>query len=299
MSYGVHSVTIPNYDFQSQYVGNDFAYKLCFNSDNFYITVQTPNGTNPTLIESTKTKNNPDRFYLPNRWTCEGFRDPWIIKSWNSYRNDDVTVGTGYLFRALTNQDYCNEGAGPGMSGPGMFVRVITASQINRLNDPDYRTGFGSISEFILDYSRAYSRSTRDLLPYLKFDEVIFYVEPKSSPFTSSTISISPSRSGNLTNLDIIKNILSIAVQKYSIPIPIPLSEFAFFSTSSDDNVAKVNPIRGPFGSTLPGGKTITFIQSGTFVLTLNQQFYQDIQRNVIYLKQTFEITVHLTINDN
>jgi len=286
MSYGVltTSFSLPNNDFKSAYVGIDYAYKLCFNSGNFYITVQTPYGTNSTLIESTKTKNNPDRFSLPlpNRWNCEGFRAPWIIKSWKTYRNDTEDVGTGYLFRTLTNQNYCNDGKNfPTTAGPGMFVRVINASQINRFNNPNYHSVFGSISKFILDYSRAYSRSTRDLLPYLNFDEEI--EESQSSPLIlSSPANVNMTLSSAAgTNFNIRDTFVGIVIQRNTSDIP--LSEFTFVATSSDPTIAEVI-----------NQTTVTLKRSGTFVLTVTQLFYQNINFNVGYLEKTFDINIYI-----
>ena len=284
-SFGVLTTSLPNYDFKSAYVGIDYAYKLCFNSGNFYITVQTPYGANSTLIESTKTNNNPDIFSLPyllSQWSCEGFRAPWIIKSWETYRNDTEDVGTGYLFRALTNQNYCSDDKHfPTMAGPGMFVRVINASQINRFNNPNYHLAFGSISKFILDYSNASSRSTRDLLPYLNFDEEI--EESRSSPLILSSpadVNMTLSSAAG-TNFNILDTFVGIVIQRNTSDIP--LSEFTFVATSSDPTIAEVI-----------NKTTVTLKTSGTFVLTVTQLFYQNINFNVGYLEKTFDININI-----
>jgi hypothetical protein len=220
---------------------------------------------------------------VSDQWNCQGYRAPWIIRGFNGV--NDIDVGTGYLFSALQNQRFCDTSDGVGM-GPGIFAVFQTASQINALNNPKSNGGFGSVSKFILGYSTANSTTPQKLLPKLVFDEDIFYVEPKNSPFTVSSSDISITRSSS-AGLDVnVRDIIGILVNNNS---NILLENFNFIGTSSEPSVATSPSFYTPW--------IIRYVSSGNFVLTVTQLFFQSVKDNVIYLEGSpFNINVSLTI---
>lgn len=287
ISYGINNTSISYSSYQAFLDKNASPFVLCFDN-RFLVNRTTSYGTVQfTQVTTTITRNNPDRFPLSSvsdQWNCQGYRAPWIIRGFNGV--NDIDVGTGYLFSALRNQSFCDTGDGVGM-GPGIFAVFQTASQINSLNNPKNNGGFGSVSKFILDYSTANSRSPQNLLPKLVFDEDIFYVEPKNSPFTVSSSSISITRSSS-EGLDVnVRDIIRNLVTNNS---NIPLENFNFTGTSSDPSVATSPSFYTPW--------IIRYVSSGNFVLTVTQLFFQSVKDNVIYLEGSpFNINVSLTIS--
>ena len=287
ISYGINNTSISYSSYQAYLDKNASPFVLCFDN-RFLVNRTTSYGTVQfTQVNTTITRNNPDRFPLSSvsdQWNCQGYRAPWIIRGFNGVNNIDV--GTGYLFSALQNQRFCDTSDGVGM-GPGIFAVFQTASQINALNNPKNNGGFGSVSKFILDYATANSTTPQKLLPnLLVFDEDIFYVEPKNSPFTVSSSDISITHSSS-AGLDVnVRDIIGILVNNNS---NIPLENFNFKGTSSEPSVATSPSFYTPW--------IIRYVSSGFFVLTVTQLFFQSVKDNVIYLEGSpFNINVSLTI---
>ena len=294
ISYGTTNTSVPSYSSSQEYLGSDASpYLLCFDT---YFRFRVNDGYTKKLI-TTITSNNLDRFPVPSvtdKWNCQGYRDPWRIKGSKSEGENDkgYSVGKGYLFSALRNQSSCNqydyESDADKVKGPGIFAVFQNASQINALNNPKNNGGFGSVSKFILDYATANSTTPqRLLLPnLLVFDEDIFYVEPKNSPFTVSSSDISITRSSS-AGLDVnVRDIIGILVNNNS---NILLENFNFIGTSSEPSVATSPSFYTPW--------IIRYVSSGNFVLTVTQLFFQSVKDNVIYLEGSpFNINVSLTI---
>lgn len=288
ISYGTTNTSLPSYSSYQAYLGSDASpYLLCFDT---YFDFRVSSFLTRRLF-TTITSNNPDRFpvlSVTDKWNCQGYRDPWRIKGSKSEKPSDegYSVGKGYLFSALRKQSSCNRTDPDDVKGPGIFAVFQTASQINALNNPKSNGGFGSVSKFILDYATANSTTPQNLLPKpFVFDEDIFYVEPKNSPFTVSSSDISITRSSS-AGLDVnVRDIIGILVNNNS---NIPLENFNFIGTSSEPSVA-TSP------SFSPG--IIRYVSSGFFVLTVTQLFFQSVKDNVIYLEGSpFNINVSLKI---
>jgi hypothetical protein len=283
-NFGVCIQTLSELDYASSYGLIDAPAKpLCFTTNGVARSLENIN----QLI--------PDDFlnYTSNGLLrCVGYRSTWYRDDIRLYVNHG-----GYLFCILEKEweqdedrkwvNKCSMIQRQDKIGKGAYAVVQTSRHINSFNDGT--SLLGSISDWILNTLKLDTEDKqRSKFPNLVFNEPIFYIQPQESPLTLTDTTITTSRSQNSQNsVKILEFIYNLFVGN-SIG-GIPLSEFTFYFSSSEPDVAAVTTIWEP--------TNITFKKSGTFILNGTQQFYQNRDRNVAFKKKDFAITVNLTIS--
>lgn len=296
-SFNAYTQSIPVYSSYYNFSENNARY-LC------YELLQ--GGSNILTNQTDKIPTDPSRyrsFDLRDSLKCGGYRAPWTIYKLGA-DGSNINVGNGYLFYKVFNTytyypnsangwvNNCATFSNEGKVGKGVFAVLQTASQINSYNDPKFGSQLGSISQWLFG-ELGTQDNIRARLSNLYFDEDIFYVTPQECPLTFvSTISLSYNRDST-TNVKIVSFIGNSIKNTSSVPTSEFEYEWIMFK-SSDNSVAELDTIPFFFGR-IPTD-TITFKQSGTFILYGTVKFYQSKARNVAFYKKDFAITVNLTI---
>lgn len=172
--------------------------------------------------------------------------------------------------------------------GPAQITIITHASQINLLNNPN-AVLYGPLSPFVIEQRRS--------IPFenLIYDEDIYTVNVSDSPlYFNDVVYYTAPQNSRVKIFDIIKTGLNSTT--------VPVSEFQDVwsgAFSSNNNIAEVDTIFISNSNFFPRKRsldTILLKSSGTFVLNITQNFYQNPNYNVGYNSKDFKITINLTV---
>lgn len=174
------------------------------------------------------------------------------------------------------------------ITGPAQITIITHASQINLLNNPDAIVN-GPLSPFVIKQKTSWPFDN------LIYDQDIYTVNVSESPlYFNDVVYYTAQKNSTVKIFDIIKTGLNSTT--------VPVSEFENIwsdATSTNNSIAEVDTTIYYYGF-IPRKRsldTILLKSSGTFVLNITQNFYQNPPNyNVGYKRKDFQITVNLTV---
>lgn len=283
-NYGVNIKSITEPEYASSYGLIDApAKQLCFSTNG--VAASTDN-IGPVIP-------NDFFFYTSNEvLKCVGYRTSWKLPSpiglyvnqagylfYNLLREWELDPDRRWVNKCFFRRDNIGKGA---------YAVVQTSQHINSYNDG--ASLLGSISNWILTTLNLNTEAEqRSKFPKLVFNEPIFYIVPVQSPLKVGPSLMYSVKEGYNIGLKIMNLIAGLITNTSEV---VPLSEFKFYFRSNDPKVATI-------GNGNPWGPIdiINFISSGTFILVVEQRFYQNRALNVAFLQQFFEINIQVTVN--